>query len=89
MVRLQGDLDRGSTEHPREDVLSIDMKEKMEQPRNGVSVAHEDTEQKCNRKSRRCIVCEWNKARGEVLWKEKVMIVHKSPQKSNDTLLHS
>ena len=30
-----------------------------------------------------------NKARGEVLWKEKVITVHKSPQKSNDTFLHS
>lgn len=54
VVRLQGDLDRGSTEHPREDVLSTDMKEKMEQPRNGVNVAHEDTEQKCSRKSTQC-----------------------------------
>lgn len=49
----------------------------------------EDKEQMCNRKSMRCIVHEWNKARGEVLWKEKMIIVHKSPQKSNDTFLHS
>lgn len=58
VVRLQGDLDRGSTEHPREDVLSTDMKEKMEQPRNGVNVAHEDTEQKCSRKSTQCMWVE-------------------------------
>lgn len=49
----------------------------------------EDTEQKCDRKSMRCTVHEWNKAWSEVLWKEKVIIVHKSPQKSNDTFLHS
>lgn len=40
VVRLQGDLERGSTECRREDVLSTEMKEEMEQPRRRVNVAH-------------------------------------------------
>lgn len=76
-------LEEGSSEHPKEDVPSVNMKGTERKTRNRVNCARGH---RAETQYRTLITNQCNKAQCENLWKGKGITIHKTPQKINHTL---
>lgn len=79
-------LEGGSSEHPMEDVPSINMKGTERKTRNRVNCARGH---RAETQYRTLITNQCNKAQCAILWKGKGITIHKTPQKINYTLSRS